>query len=132
MTAPSDPSDWRDHGVRIVPAGELGCGHAADAGHGAAAITTARAGAEELWAGTVDIEPNAKTGAHHHGPVESVPTRRAGWTTCTPDQLGAVGAFGGGSGAARWGSGSGGGLGGGPTMSGLAVPHGSKTRWRRR
>ena len=38
----------------------------------AAAITTARAGAEKLWAGTVDIEPDAKTGAHHHGPVESV------------------------------------------------------------
>jgi uncharacterized RmlC-like cupin family protein len=38
----------------------------------AAAITTARAGAEKLWAGTVVIEPGAKTGAHHHGPVESV------------------------------------------------------------
>ena len=38
----------------------------------AAAITAARAGAEKLWAGTVDIEPDAKTGAHHHGPVESV------------------------------------------------------------
>ena len=38
----------------------------------AAAITTARAGAEKLWAGTVVIHPDAKTGAHHHGPVESV------------------------------------------------------------
>jgi uncharacterized RmlC-like cupin family protein len=38
----------------------------------AAAITAARAGAEKLWAGTVLIEPDAKTGAHHHGPVESV------------------------------------------------------------
>jgi uncharacterized RmlC-like cupin family protein len=38
----------------------------------AAAITAARAGAEKLWAGTVIIEPDAKTGAHHHGPVESV------------------------------------------------------------
>ena len=37
-----------------------------------AAISAASAGAEKLWAGTVDIEPNAKTGAHHHGPVESV------------------------------------------------------------
>jgi len=25
-----------------------------------------------LWAGTVTIEPNAKTGAHHHGELESV------------------------------------------------------------
>ena len=38
----------------------------------AAAITRARAGAEKLWAGTVVIHPKAKTGAHHHGPVESV------------------------------------------------------------
>src|SRR5258708_7486537 len=38
----------------------------------AAAITHARTGAEKLWAGTVVIHPKAKTGAHHHGPVESV------------------------------------------------------------
>jgi uncharacterized RmlC-like cupin family protein len=38
----------------------------------AAAITHARVGAEKLWAGTVVIHPGAKTGAHHHGPVESV------------------------------------------------------------
>jgi uncharacterized RmlC-like cupin family protein len=38
----------------------------------AAAITAARGGAEKLWAGTVLIDPDAKTGAHHHGPVESV------------------------------------------------------------
>ena len=38
----------------------------------AAAITHARAGAEKLWAGTVVIHAKAKTGAHHHGPVESV------------------------------------------------------------
>ena len=25
-----------------------------------------------MWAGTVEIHPNAKTGAHHHGPLESV------------------------------------------------------------
>ena len=37
-----------------------------------AAKATARAGAEKLWAGTVVIHPKAKTGAHHHGPVESV------------------------------------------------------------
>ena len=38
----------------------------------AAAITTERAGADSLWAGTVMIDPDAKTGAHHHGAVESV------------------------------------------------------------
>jgi uncharacterized RmlC-like cupin family protein len=38
----------------------------------AAAITHARTGAEKLWAGTVTIHPTAKTGAHHHGALESV------------------------------------------------------------
>jgi uncharacterized RmlC-like cupin family protein len=38
----------------------------------AAAITTATAGAQKLWAGTVVIHPDAKTGAHHHGDLESV------------------------------------------------------------
>ena len=38
----------------------------------AAAVNFARVGAEKIWAGTVKIHPNAKTGAHHHGPVESV------------------------------------------------------------
>ena len=38
----------------------------------AAAINFARVGAQKLWAGTVTISPNAKTGAHHHGHLESV------------------------------------------------------------
>src|SRR5207302_301441 len=38
----------------------------------AAAITTASAGAQKLWAGTVVVQPNAKTGAHHHGELETV------------------------------------------------------------
>jgi uncharacterized RmlC-like cupin family protein len=38
----------------------------------AAAINYATAGAGKLWAGTVTIHPNAKTGAHHHGELESV------------------------------------------------------------
>src|SRR4051794_16994869 len=38
----------------------------------AAAINFARAGAKKIWAGTVKIHPNAKTGAHHHGALESV------------------------------------------------------------
>jgi uncharacterized RmlC-like cupin family protein len=38
----------------------------------AAAITHATAGANKLWAGTVNIHPNAKTGPHHHGKLESV------------------------------------------------------------
>ncbi|MFF2554825.1 cupin domain-containing protein [Nocardia sp. NPDC058058] len=38
----------------------------------AAAIDAARVGAQKLWAGTVTIHPDAKTGAHHHGELESV------------------------------------------------------------
>jgi uncharacterized RmlC-like cupin family protein len=65
--------DWRHHGVRVVRADELDPNTPQTAGMSrAAAITTARAGAEQLWAGTVVIEPGARTGAHHHGPVESV------------------------------------------------------------
>jgi len=71
-TTPS-PSKWRLHGVRVVRAGELDTNTPQTPGmNRAAAITTATAGAEKLWAGTVVIHPKAKTGAHHHGPVESV------------------------------------------------------------
>ena len=38
----------------------------------AAAVNFARVGSQKLWAGTVIIQPNAKTGAHHHGALESV------------------------------------------------------------
>ena len=61
-------TDWREHGVRIVHAGELDPNTAQTPGMSrAAAIDHARAGARKLWAGTVTIHPSAKTGAHHHG-----------------------------------------------------------------
>ena len=67
------PVDWRTQGVRVVRSDELDTNTPQTPGMTrAAAITTARAGAEKLWAGTVVIQPAAKTGAHHHGPVESV------------------------------------------------------------
>ena len=66
-------TDWRDNGVRVVRGDELDPNTPQTEGmRRAAAITTARAGAEKLWAGTVVIEPDAKTGAHHHGQLESV------------------------------------------------------------
>jgi uncharacterized RmlC-like cupin family protein len=66
-------SDWRANGVRVVHADELDVNTPQTPGMSrAAAIDAARAGAEKLWAGTVVIHPDAKTGAHHHGPVESV------------------------------------------------------------
>jgi uncharacterized RmlC-like cupin family protein len=69
----SQAPDWRDHGVRIVKAGTLDPNTAQTPGMSrAAAINRARVGAERLWAGTVTIQPQAKTGAHHHGALESV------------------------------------------------------------
>ena len=40
--------------------------------HRAAAITAARTGALQPWAGTVVVDPHPLTGAHHHGPVDTV------------------------------------------------------------
>jgi len=68
----TDPN-WRDRGVHVVRAADLDPNTPQTPGmHRAAAITKARTGAEQLWAGTVVIEPRAQTGAHHHGAVESV------------------------------------------------------------
>lgn len=65
--------DWREHGVKIIRAGQLDTNTPQTPGmERAAAITHARTGASKLWAGTVTIHPNAKTGAHHHGELESV------------------------------------------------------------
>jgi uncharacterized RmlC-like cupin family protein len=67
------PDYWREHGVRIVPGTDLDVNTPQTPGmNRAAAITNARTGASKLWAGTVTIHPNAKTGAHHHGDLESV------------------------------------------------------------
>jgi uncharacterized RmlC-like cupin family protein len=65
--------DWERAGVKIVRAGELDTNTPQTAGMSrAAAITHAKTGASKLWAGTMVVEPNAKTGAHHHGDVETV------------------------------------------------------------
>ncbi len=66
-------TDWRDNGVRVIKAGTLDANTAQTEGmNRAAAINAATAGANKIWAGTVDIYPDAKTGAHHHGHLESV------------------------------------------------------------
>ena len=65
--------NWRDHGVKIISSSRLDLNTPQTAGMTrAAAITHARTGADRLWAGTVNIDANAKTGAHHHGELESV------------------------------------------------------------
>ena len=64
---------WKHHGVRVIKGSNLDSNVPQTQGMSrAAAVNFARVGAEKIWAGTVNIHPNAKTGAHHHGPVESV------------------------------------------------------------
>ena len=65
--------DWEKDGVKIVHAGELDTNTPQTPGMTrAAAITHARTGASKLWAGTVVVQPDAKTGPHHHGELETV------------------------------------------------------------
>ena len=70
----SEPgTDWKLHGVRVIPGDQLEPNTAQTPGMDrAAAINLARVGAQRIWAGTVSIHPDAKTGAHHHGALESV------------------------------------------------------------
>ena len=70
--APAEPL-WKHDGVRVVGANQLDGNTAQTPGMDRkAAINFARVGAQKLWAGTVTIHANAKTGAHHHGHLESV------------------------------------------------------------
>lgn len=67
------PKNWKDDGVRIVAASDVDRNTPQTPGMDrAAAINFAKTGAQKLWAGTVNIHPAAKTGAHHHGELESV------------------------------------------------------------
>ena len=65
--------DWKNEGVRVIRADQLDLNTPQTPGMTrAAAINHAIAGANKIWAGTVIIEPNAKTAPHHHGELESV------------------------------------------------------------
>lgn len=72
--ADADESDrWKHDGVCVIGADRLDPNTAQTPGMDRkAAINFARVGAQKLWAGTVHIHPDAKTGAHHHGALESV------------------------------------------------------------
>ena len=73
MTDPGDTTDWKNNGVKVIRGDQLDLNTAQTPGmERAAAINLARVGAQKLWAGTVKIAANAKTGAHHHGALESV------------------------------------------------------------
>lgn len=64
---------WKHDGVRVIPGDRLDANTAQTPGmYRQAAINAARVGAQKIWAGTVAIQPDAKTGVHHHGALESV------------------------------------------------------------
>jgi uncharacterized RmlC-like cupin family protein len=66
-----DP-DWRNEGVKVIKSDRLDANTAQTPGMLRSAAVNAARGSQKLWAGTVVIHPNAKTGAHHHGALESV------------------------------------------------------------
>ena len=69
----SENPDWKNHGLRIIRSGDLNTNTPQTLGMTRAeAISRARVGAQKLWAGTVVVQPNAKTGPHHHGELETV------------------------------------------------------------
>jgi uncharacterized RmlC-like cupin family protein len=69
----TDMPDWKHNGVKVISGDHLDINTPQTPGmNRAAAINYATAGAKKLWAGTVAIHPNAKTGAHHHGALESI------------------------------------------------------------
>ena len=65
--------DWKTEGIKVVRAGTLDTNTPQTPGMSrAAAITHATTGASKLWAGTVVVDPDARTSAHHHGELETV------------------------------------------------------------
>ena len=64
---------WKLNGIKIISEDDLDDNTPQTKGMKRyAAVAKKNTGAEKIWAGKVDIEPNAKTGAHHHGELESV------------------------------------------------------------
>jgi uncharacterized RmlC-like cupin family protein len=69
----NDPKWKLDGVVRVIPGHSLDPNTPQTPGMDRkAAIDFARAGAQKLWAGTMSVRPNAKTGPHHHGALETV------------------------------------------------------------
>lgn len=65
--------DWKENGVKVVRGNNLDPNTPQTPGMTrAAAITHAATGASKLWAGTVTVNPYARTGPHHHGELETV------------------------------------------------------------
>jgi uncharacterized RmlC-like cupin family protein len=73
MSKNEHKTNWKHDGVQVIPADQLDGNVPSTPGMDRkAAINFARTGAQKLWAGTVTIKADAKTGAHHHGHLESV------------------------------------------------------------
>src|SRR5580704_4527911 len=68
----SQVRDWRTDGVKVIKSDRLDSNTPQTPGMLRAAAVNAARGSQKIWAGTVIIHPNAKTGAHHHGALESV------------------------------------------------------------
>ena len=69
----NNKNKWEVNGIKIVSENDLDDNTPQTKGMKRfAAIAKSNVGAEKIWAGTVNIEPSAKTGAHHHGELESV------------------------------------------------------------
>lgn len=67
------PVRWKHDGVRVIRGDALDSNTPQTPGmFRQAAIDHARVGAQRIWAGTVTIAPDARTGVHHHGALESV------------------------------------------------------------
>ena len=65
--------DWRTDGVRVIPGRHARHEHAADARHAPGGGGHARpGGVGQALGGHRTIHPGARTGAHHHGELESV------------------------------------------------------------
>src|SRR5712691_3223663 len=63
----AETGKWRD-GVTVVRAESLDRAMRGPTGTGrATAFDLTGTGGRETWVGTVTLQPNAKTGAHHHG-----------------------------------------------------------------
>ena len=66
-------TNWKLNGIKIISEDRLDDNTPQTKGMKRyAAVAKKSVGAEKIWAGKVNIEPGAKTGAHHHGDLESV------------------------------------------------------------
>ena len=69
----AETPDWKHNGIKVISGDHLDTNTPQTPGmNRAAAINHATAGANKLWAGSVEIHANAKTGVHHHGALESI------------------------------------------------------------